>query len=200
MITVVKLGGSLLDLPDLSARWIRFLDLEQLVGPILLIVGGGNIVESVRRYDAIHTLDSIQSHWLCVDLMNSTATLLGMLLKDAPVLTQVTQLENWLMNNQSAMTQPSAPRTTIVAPSAFYSRELRSDSLPQSWDTTSDSISALLAQLVGAERLILLKSTEPDSPDNPLHGEPLLDEAFRKSFVDMLNWRTVNLRAQKYDG
>lgn len=195
MISVIKLGGSLLDLPDLDARWNQFLEVEQLHGIVLLIVGGGNIVEAIRFYDSIHSLDSVQSHWLCVDLMNSTAALLSLLLKDVAVIHQANQLDSWLQDHGNLDGQHgSRCHSAIIAPSAFYSRELRSDQLPQSWDTTSDSISALLARIVGAKQLILLKST-----DEELSKEPLLDRTFGSSFADKISWRTVNLRAAKYD-
>ncbi len=193
MITVVKLGGSLLDLPDLRARWQRFVQVEHLTGRLLLIVGGGNIVEAVRHYDSIHRLSQVQSHWLCVDLMNSTAQLLSQVLRGVTVLTQPEQLDDWIIEQNESSMKLSVNPLAIVAPSAFYNRELRSESLPIGWETTSDAISGLLASVVSATQLILLKSTQASS-----ETLPLLDETFRAQWSEKITWRTVNLRSEKY--
>lgn len=193
MITVVKLGGSLLDLPDLHARWTRFVQVEHLTGRILLIVGGGNIVEAVRHYDTIHGLNHVQSHWLCVDLMNSTAGLLSQLLQGVTVLTRPEQLDDWITDQSEHLVMHSTSLTAIVAPSAFYHRQLRSECLPIGWQTTSDAISGLLSSVVGATQLILLKSTEASS-----EASPLLDDTFKAQWAESISWRTVNLRSEKY--
>ena len=58
---------------------------------------------------------------------------------------------------------------------------LADDTIPQSWDVTSDSLAAWLAQKLDAQHLILIKSDKPE--ENKLNlklikKDGLLDEAF----------------------
>ena len=58
---------------------------------------------------------------------------------------------------------------------------LADDSIPKSWDVTSDSIAAWLAGKVGAQQLILVKSNKPDGPELSLRmmqESGIIDEAF----------------------
>jgi 5-(aminomethyl)-3-furanmethanol phosphate kinase len=186
-IEVVKVGGSLFDLPDLKERLRRFLaSLDK--SKVLVVTGGGEIVEALRCYDAIHHLNPETSHWLSVELMHSTAQLLKEI-AEIPVLIKSTiQLSDWVSTNV-----PSTGNLAVVSPGAFYSKTLASSELPISWDTTSDTISLLLAKLVNADRLTLLKSTSS--------GEHVVDanfECYLKSIGSQLQpefrIQVVNLR------
>lgn len=186
MITILKLGGSLLELADLRHRLQRLVHYEAIAGRVLILVGGGKIVEAVRVYDQVHQLSNVQTHWLCVELMNQTAQLLAAILVDYPLVSRVSQLQQWLEGGSSRM--------AIVSPSAFYSPALNVNQLPENWDTTSDSISVLLASKTKATELILLKSTETGAQQ-----EPLLDGEFQLQVEKFgINWRIVNLRDPKY--
>jgi aspartokinase-like uncharacterized kinase len=186
MTVVFKLGGSLLDLPDLKQRIQRVINDDYSGSPVLILVGGGRIVDAVRYYDSIHHLDIQASHWLCVDLMNSTAGIFQML-SGWPLLNDDGMLVDWLQFNSTSLYLKSP---AIVAPAAFYSQKLNAVALPVSWQCTSDSIAALLARLVSATELVMLKSTEAaDASD-----EPLLDEAFSLAVPAGLKVRVVNLR------
>lgn len=157
MTLVIKVGGSLLDLPDLKERVTSFIANLRTRQPILLVTGGGEIVEAVRKYDAIHQLNSEQAHWLSVELMHATSKLLESILAIGPVLDSAEQLSKWLSPKQQRAQEDSLK---IVSPRAYYTRTLNRDQLPISWETTSDTISLLLATIVQAEELILLKSAD----------------------------------------
>jgi aspartokinase-like uncharacterized kinase len=62
----------------------------------------------------------------------------------------------------------AAGRTTVLLPAA-----LPLDGLPASWDVTSDSIAAWVADRAGAERLVLIKEVDGLFADWPARGEPL---------------------------
>jgi 5-(aminomethyl)-3-furanmethanol phosphate kinase len=186
MTVVFKLGGSLLDLPDLKQRLQRVIKDDYADSPVLILVGGGRIVDAVRYYDSIHHLDIQASHWLCVDLMNSTSGIFQML-SGWPLLSDDGMLKEWLRLN-STFLNLSSP--AIVAPSAFYSPKLNATALPISWQCTSDSIAALLARLASATELVMLKSTDAASASD----EPLLDGAFSLAVPAGLKVRVVNLR------
>ena len=52
-LTVIKLGGSLLDLPDLSDRLQAFFSRHHFERPVI-IPGGGQLADEVRRLDVRH--------------------------------------------------------------------------------------------------------------------------------------------------
>lgn len=68
----------------------------------------------------------------------------------------------------------------MLAPSQWLSA---ADELPHTWDVTSDSLAAYLAMLLGAERLVLVKSAEG--------GSELLDPYFLRVLPEGLPWRVV---------
>lgn len=154
-VRVVKLGGSLLDLPDLVPRFRRWLK-SNPPGKTMIVVGGGQIVDVVRGLDRIHRLDAGFAHWLCVDLLAKTAEVAAKLFPEFGVISRADHLREFVH-------APDNPGTHIVQVSAFYNREPTNMTLPESWDTTTDSIAALLALDVQAEELVLLKSRGPES-------------------------------------
>lgn len=184
MLRVVKVGGSLLDWPELHGRLRSYIHQLSPLDSTLILVGGGKVVDAIREYDRIHSLDPMDCHWLCVDLMHSTAHLLGMMFPGWLILDSPQALGGWLIRIRNFGSQ--AHEAAIVSPKAFYSRVLNSERLPVSWDTTSDSISALLASLVEADELVLLKST--------LHSNDLVDSTFEKFHATNLNVRLENFR------
>src|SRR5262249_39070568 len=73
--TVVKVGGSLFDLPDLASRlqlWLkRFPN-----GNVLLIPGGGRLADVVRSFDEQHRLGDSTAHELALGAMSLNARFL----------------------------------------------------------------------------------------------------------------------------
>ncbi|MBA4186417.1 MAG: hypothetical protein C0467_00215 [Planctomycetaceae bacterium] len=65
---VVKVGGSLFDHPQLGPglrAYLASLAPEKL----LLVPGGGDVVEAIRKLDAIHSLGEEVCHWLALQGM-----------------------------------------------------------------------------------------------------------------------------------
>ena len=52
----------------------------------MIVVGGGEMVESVRRFDRVHRLSDKDMHWLCVDLLEQTAQLASLLMPELAVI------------------------------------------------------------------------------------------------------------------
>src|SRR5205085_3363327 len=80
-LTVVKVGGSLYDLPDLGPRlrhWLNGPDLAQT--NILLVPGGGRSADVVREFDLVHHLGEEKSHWLALRALALNAHFLADLL------------------------------------------------------------------------------------------------------------------------
>ncbi len=153
MRRVIKIGGSLLsraDLPGLFTGWIN----RQGKAENLVIVGGGELVDAIRTLDQIRPGDSLETHWRCVDLLDVTYQVVSSWFAWQLVSTS-SQLEERL-NHGFAV-----DRANLVAVRSFYDRDSTID-VPLDWQTTSDTIAAILANKVGADELVLLKSCYVD--------------------------------------
>ncbi len=153
-VTVLKLGGSLLDLGDLPARLRALLKLLGDDQP-LLVCGGGDAADLVRQWHETHALDEEQSHWLAMESVRLNQRLL---------LTLMPELE--LVSNRAAAESAwKRGRVPLLDPMAFVSieesqAECGAAPLPHTWDVTSDSLAGWVAICWPANRLVLLKSVE----------------------------------------
>lgn len=176
LLSVVKVGGSLLDWPGLPARLQGLLPTWQYDEPgrearCLLVVGGGPFVDAVRRLDQIHDLSDRRAHWLAIDALGVTAELVSALVHGGAVFREGDfRTWNWALS--------SIP---ILSPGPFLrTLEARySAPLPATWDLTSDSIAAIAATELRAEQLVLLKSA-------PLAADASRDEAAERGLVDSM--------------
>src|SRR5262249_51626632 len=74
-----KVGGSLFDWPELGQRLGQWLD--TLSSPtVLLIPGGGAIVEFIRKIDRWHHLGEEKAHWLALRALTINAHFLAAIL------------------------------------------------------------------------------------------------------------------------
>jgi 5-(aminomethyl)-3-furanmethanol phosphate kinase len=180
---IVKVGGSLFDLPDLGARLHAWLDVQPQAVNVLL-AGGGVAVDQIRA-EAVHlNLSESEAHWRCVDVMTSTANQLSQALPKTQTqthisFTSVRRPTIFLCSTWLLQLEPITPGTI----------------LPESWDVTSDSIAARLAICIGADELVLLKSADPPSSDlQALADIGYIDKFFPKLAGELPPCRMVNLR------
>lgn len=142
-LTVLKVGGSLFDLPDLPQR-ILALVRKQGWSRVLVIAGGGELVEQLRRDGAVHNLSEELCHDRALDLLGETAAQLADL-----------HPRFELAEGFSDMGQAwKAERIPVLDPRFIPRWRL----LPASWDVTSDSLAAWAALQWSAHRLVLAKS------------------------------------------
>lgn len=199
---VIKLGGSLLSnsgAPQRIERWLEHLTEQQKTegSPVwrnLWIVGGGELANTVRDWDAKFSLAPEFAHWACIDLMDINARLLCAWFPHWEISDQ--------LSNQLKGTAESWNQVFLVS---RWLRERKSN-LPQSWATTSDSIALFVAESLQAEELVLLKSCDP--PD--LMEEVSLESLASSDFVDRqfvpqirsltktINVRFVNLSNDRF--
>jgi 5-(aminomethyl)-3-furanmethanol phosphate kinase len=150
---VLKIGGSLLELPNLLQRIDRILAGRD--HHWLLLVGGGAAADAVRRWDKEHRLGDQQSHWLAVRAMQFNTHLLLALWPDLQL----------VGDEQGCVAAWRRCKPAIVDPLAWLTHDQRQGiDVPHRWSFTSDSIAAHLARRVGAGGLTMLKSTLPKGP------------------------------------
>ena len=188
---VVKLGGSLLMLPDLAERLHAVV---KLLHPqkVLIIVGGGAAADEIRRLDDVACLTAAQAHWNAIAAMTYNAEILSRVSGCLPVVSN--RLEAASSWQQHAATLLNTT-TYLREEQTQYSRLL-----PESWSVTSDSISAFVALHWPAKQVVFCKSCDFVSPHiERLCQEGMLDEwlpnlltPLRQSGVQL---RWLNLRA-----
>jgi aspartokinase-like uncharacterized kinase len=170
----------------------RLLETER-DGRAVLVVGGGGMVDVLRTLDSIHGIGENQSHALALRVMDVTAALVAGLVPGL-------QLALWPDELRNAWQAGAVP---VLAPRVFLEsvdgRE--EDALPETWSTTSDSIAARMACLLGATRLILLKSTAPAAPIGREEAarQGLVDPVFPRAARGLRSVVVVNLRASPPD-
>ena len=197
--SIVKIGGSLLDLPDLSVRLAALL--EQLDEPVALLVGGGSAADAVRHWATVFEIDESASHWLAVDSLSLTARLVCELLnRDGAVQGRGTEaaiiVNDWPAACE-AMKNGSIP---VLNPRSLLSPVDGEPGieLPESWAATSDSIAAAIAIRWNVPRLVLCKSV--DVPSDGLlieHATDSLpvDDWFGELAPDLADVQWCNLRS-----
>ncbi|MGB4811120.1 MAG: uridylate kinase [Methylophilaceae bacterium] len=140
---VIKIGGSLLGSPEL-AKWldtiVKFSD-----GKVIIVPGGGLFAGSVREAQQISNMDDATAHQLALLAMDQFGLMLAGM--NQQLVTASTELEIAERGWQH--------RAIIWLPSKMA---LADESIPKNWQVTSDSLAAWLANKLGAEQLILVKS------------------------------------------
>ena len=191
---VVKVGGSLYDLPDLRLRlrsWLK----TQNADEVILVPGGGVLVEAIRSLDGIHHLGEEACHWLALRACSINAQFLAQLQPDATIVDDPTRK------------RPTGTGETPIPPIwlrildayAFaLADEARPGHLPHSWAVTSDSLGVRVAMLSGASELALLKSVGLPAGTSWREAERrgIVDHHFCEILPANLHVRIVNLRAE----
>lgn len=175
---VLKLGGSLLDYPELKAAFASWLQ-RQPAAVNVLLVGGGPVADLVRRWDTQHQLGPAAAHDLAIHAMYLNSCLVSALL-DAPL----HSLE------QVGRTEP--PGLVVLNPLEC----LDCSALPKCWDVTSDSLAAEAAIRLEAAELVLLKSALPANSQTLASAASagLVDPYFPRAAAGLSKVRCVNLR------
>jgi aspartokinase-like uncharacterized kinase len=193
-IVVTKVGGSLFDygpLRDKLAEWLA----RQEPAWHILVAGGGRLADAIRKIDDALDLGEEPAHWLAVDCLSVSTRLLGNLLPPTELIT------DW--NALLARKDSPEPHPVLFDPASFLRHSeatLPGAVLPRSWQVTSDSIAARIAECLGADELVLLKSTDPPStPSRRIASRLGLVDGFFGEATDRLRRiRFVNLRRAEF--
>ena len=146
---VIKVGGSLLDLPDLPARLTNFLSDFSRPRP-LLVCGGGPTVDLIRNWDRLFKMGEEASHWIALQALTTNALFLERILPSVEYV-QTPKAFQALWKRRKAPLYDTYRFIRDVD-------ERSNDPLPRRWRVTSDSIAARMAVCFGASEVVLLKS------------------------------------------
>jgi aspartokinase-like uncharacterized kinase len=150
---IVKVGGSLYDLPDLGRRLRQWLDHQ--TERVLLVPGGGPAADWIRQIDAAEPLGAEQSHWLALRSLTLAAHVLAGRLLNSVVIQH--------LPDRHAVWQRCQTPILDLFPFAV-SDEANVGHLDHTWDVTSDSLAARVCVVTGIRRLVLLKSCPLPNP------------------------------------
>jgi hypothetical protein len=147
---VVKIGGSLF--PEYAVELAKQLKDTNSV----IILGGGEFANLIRRYDSQMNFSDEANHWTAIDCMEIIAKLVNDKVDSAELAYTIEEV------NQIS----DDGLTPIFVVSEFLKEE---DPFECSWDVTSDSIAAYVAHLLNANLLIVtdvngIYTQEPKEP------------------------------------
>ncbi|NOS96796.1 MAG: uridylate kinase [Methylotenera sp.] len=181
---IVKLGGSLLGSPELP-RWLETL-VKISDGQVVIVPGGGLFADAVRDAQQRTSVSDAIAHELALLAMDQFGLLLAGM--NSKLVTASSELEIAERGWQH--------RCIVWLPSKMV---LADDSVPKSWHVTSDSLSAWLANKIGAKQLVLVKSKSLEGYSKPanvslqnLQADDLIDDAFADFFTGNYQTWVVN--------
>ena len=141
---VVKLGGSVLRDAAAFASVLDVLASGLAHQRAVVVPGGGPFADVVRTVDERMGLGDDEAHWMAVLAMDQYAQLIASRLTGATCVVSIDEI----------LAALNAGRVPVLAP---Y-RWLRAvDPLVHSWEVTSDTIAAWVADALGARQLVLVK-------------------------------------------
>ncbi|MBR5953925.1 MAG: delta 1-pyrroline-5-carboxylate synthetase [Methanobrevibacter sp.] len=136
MKQVVKIGGSLF--PDYAIDLAKKLkDTNSLI-----ILGGGEFANLIRKYDSVHNFSPEVTHFTAIDCMDIISKLVNDKVDSAKLAFSI----------DDAVKISDEGFTPIFVVSDFLKEE---DPFECSWDVTSDSIAAYVAHILNAKLFIV---------------------------------------------
>ncbi|SAL71995.1 Amino acid kinase family protein [Caballeronia choica] len=145
---VVKIGGSLSHDPALR-EWLTQL-WEVGGGRVVIVPGGAEFADTVRQYQLEWGFDDLAAHNMCLLAMAQYAILMQGVLPELVLASSEENIRKALRDGRVAVWVPTG--LMRVTPDSTTN-----------WDTTSDSLAAMLSTTLNAERLMVVKSCAVDT-------------------------------------
>ena len=171
---VVKIGGSLF--PDYAIELAKQLDNTNS----LIILGGGEFANLIRKYDSTQNFSSEVTHFTAIDCMDILAKLVNDKVDSTKLAFSIDEIIK--ISDEGF--------TPIFVVSDFLKKE---DPFECSWDVTSDSIAAYVAHIFNANLFIVtnvngIYTQEPEEPGSTfiskIDATKLL--TFQESSIDVM--------------
>lgn len=141
-LTVVKLGGSYALYPHLA---VAVGAIVAAAKPVVVVPGGGPFVDAVREAQGPMGYDDAAAHRMALLGMCQFAEAVAALHNRLCTTNSIAAMRDVLAHGQIPVWSPWSMADGL-------------ETLPESWDITSDSLAAWLAGKLRAARLVLLKS------------------------------------------
>lgn len=142
---VIKLGGSLYASKYLP-EWLRIIS-KCTKHNLIIVPGGGPFANQVRLADETYSIQSKNSHAMAVLAMQQYAHLLQSISPDLVLADSMLEIKQPWENSKSVIWEP-------------YPMVQDECQLQASWQVTSDSLAAWLADYLSADRISYIKSSE----------------------------------------
>jgi len=173
MEVVLKVGGSLAKDPTSLVRLCQELSVLAKAYRILIVPGGSEFADTVRKFDKTYKFSNMVAHKMAILAMDQY----GFFLSDITP-------NSYVSHSLKEISNPAKGTLPILLPSKLMFRE---DPLEHSWDVTSDTIAAYIAQLLHAEKLVLVTDVDGIFSEDP---KKTLDAKMVKelSAEELLGW------------
>jgi len=160
---VVKLGGSLANSEELP-RWLEVISTAG-AGKVVLVPGGGPWADEVREEQRRKGFDDRVAHRRALRAMEQNGRVLAAMHPGLVNAGSIAAMREVLAKSQVPVWMP-------------YEMVVADPSIPETWDVTSDSLSAWLAGKMNASTLLLVKSFAINEP------QPDIEEMVGRGWVD----------------
>lgn len=179
MESVLKVGGSLAEHPESLAKLCRELSVLAKVHRIVVVPGGGEFADTVRRIDKTYMLSNAVAHKMAILAMDQY----GLLLSDIT--------PNSYVCYETEETNTTHGKLPIFLPSRLMFCE---DPLENSWDVTSDTISAYIADVLHAKKLLLVTDVDGIFTHDPKKGmkTKLIEQVSAKELLELKERTSVD--------
>lgn len=177
--TIVKIGGSCFQQPQLLRRITATLDEQSTRQSRIFICGGGHFAEAVRRQYAVHSLPDDVCHHLAIEAMTMQSKVFAHL------------------SGMPLIAEPPSSGDAILDVVEWLNSHTNIEGLiPQTWEVTSDSLAAYVARYYESP-LMLIKSC--DLPEGGLNVTRLaqlgiVDAHFPVACVSLKSVKLVKLK------
>jgi len=180
MEAVLKIGGSLTKYPKDLVKLCKQLSVVAKAYRIVIVPGGGEFSDTVRRLDTKFTLSNISAHKMAILAMDQFGLLLSDITPDSYVSNEIKEIKKKIKT-----------KLPIFLPSKFLFHE---DPLENSWDVTSDSIAAYFTDKLEAKKLILVTDVDGIFTHDPKKGvkNRLVAKILAKEVLDLKDRTSVD--------
>ena len=173
MEAVLKVGGSLAENPTCLTKLCRKLSVLAKEYRIVVVPGGGEFADTVRKLDKTYGLSDVVAHKMAIVAMDQY----GLFLSDITP-------NSYVSHSLEEISNPVKDKVPIFLPSQLMFRE---DPLENSWDVTSDTIAAYIAGKLHAKKLVLVTDVDGVFSQDPKESldTKLVEELSAK---ELLGW------------
>jgi len=159
---VVKLGGSLIKDGVIDENMQTLADIKDEKN-IVVVIGGGELADGVRSFSSEYEISASRAHWTAIKCMDLNTEMVNDLSGSTEIVNSADQVSKAFQDEKMPLMKTE--------------KFMRSFDHDQSWELTSDSISGLLAEKLGAERLIIATDVDGIYSDDKLITEISAEES-----------------------